>query len=37
MSKFPSAPESLRTELRQAALVIAVLLILALLAWLPKA
>ena len=37
MSKFPSAPQSLRSELRQAALVIGMLLILALVAWLPKA
>ena len=37
MFKFPSAPPSLRTELRQAALVIGIMLILALVAWLPKA
>ena len=37
MSKFPSAPPSFRSELRQAALVIGMLLILALVAWLPKA
>jgi len=37
MSKSPSAPPSLRSELRQAALVIGMLLILALVAWLPKA
>jgi hypothetical protein len=37
MSKFPSAPESLRTELRQAAAVIGILLILVVVAWLPKA
>jgi hypothetical protein len=37
MFKFPSAPPSLRTELRQAAVVIGIMLILALLAWLPKA
>jgi hypothetical protein len=37
MFKLPSAPPSLRSELRQAALVIAMLLILVVVAWLPKA
>jgi hypothetical protein len=37
MFKFPSAPPSLRTELRQAAAVLGIMLILALVAWLPKA
>jgi hypothetical protein len=37
MFKLPSAPPSLRNELRQAAAVIGILLILVLVAWLPKA
>jgi len=37
MFKLPSASPSLRSELRQAAVVIGILLILVLLAWLPKA
>ena len=37
MFEFPSAPPSLRSELRQAAAVIGILLILVVVAWLPKA
>jgi hypothetical protein len=36
MFKFSSAPPSLRHELRQAAVVFGILLILTLAAWLPR-
>jgi hypothetical protein len=37
MFKLPTAPPSLRNELREAAAVIGILLILVVVAWLPRA